>query len=75
MGDRVRVAGDVRSEIDDYTLVDVTLRRSNFLKHLDIALSAHNLFDENAREPSDGQIPDDYPLAGRSIWLELSWRI
>ena len=75
VGDRARAAGDLRDEIDDYTLVDVTLRKSNLLKHLDIALSAHNLFDEDAREPSDGQIPDDYPLAGRSIWLELSWRI
>lgn len=75
VGDRARAAGDLRDEIDDYTLVDVTLRKSNLLKHLDIAFSAHNLFDEDARGPSDGQIPDDYPLAGRSIWLELSWRM
>lgn len=75
VGDRARAAADPRTEIDDYTLVDVTLRRSNLFKNLEAALSVRNLFDENACEPSDGQMPDDYPLAGRSLWFELSWRI
>lgn len=77
VGDRARGAGDVRPEIDDYTLVDVTLRRSNLLKNLEVALSLRNLFDEDAREPSASleTIPEDYPLAGRSFWVSLNWRM
>lgn len=77
VGDRARAAGDPRPEIDDYALVDVTLRRSNLLKNLEVALSLRNLFDEDAREPSASleTIPDDYPLAGRSLWVSLNWRI
>lgn len=74
IGDRKRVAGDTRSEIDDYTLVNLSVRRQNILPNLDLAFSALNLFDEDAREPSNGTIPDDYPLEGRSVWLELSYR-
>jgi len=77
VGDRARAADDVRPEIDDYTLVDVTLRRSNLLKNLEVALSLRNLFDEDAREPSASleTIPEDYPLAGRSLWVSLNWRM
>jgi iron complex outermembrane receptor protein len=75
VGDRVRAAGDRRPEIDDYTLVDLTLRRSHLFKNLEVAASLRNLFDEGAREPSSGIISDDYPLAGRSVWVELSFRM
>lgn len=75
VGDRVRAAGDRRPEIDDYTLVDLTLRRSHLFKTLEVAASLRNLFDEEAREPSSGIIPDDYSLAGRSVWVELSFRM
>ncbi|WP_432821635.1 TonB-dependent receptor plug domain-containing protein [Trichloromonas sp.] len=75
VGNRVRATSDPRPEIDDYTLVDLTLRRNNLYKNLDVALSAHNVFDEDAHEPSDGTIPDDYPLEGRSVWFEMIWRM
>jgi len=74
VGDRNRVTGDTRSEIDDYTLVNLSVRRHTLTPNLDLAFSVLNLFDENAREPSNGTIPDDYPLEGRSVWLELSYR-
>ncbi|MCP4598383.1 TonB-dependent receptor, partial [Neptuniibacter sp.] len=60
--------------IDDYTLVNLSLRREEIAPNLDITLSALNLFDEDAYEPSNGVIPDDYPLEGRSVWLQLSYR-
>jgi len=75
IGDRARAVGDTRNEVPDYTLVDLTLRKNNILTGLDFAVSAHNIFDEDAYEPSDGTIPGDYPLAGKSIWFELQWRI
>lgn len=73
--DRARFPGDSRDEIDDYVLVDLTLRWKNlFVRNLDVALAGRNLFDEDAREPSTERIPDDYPLEGRSFWGEVSFR-
>lgn len=74
VGDRQRAATDVRADISDYTLVNVTLRRKNITPNLDASLALRNLTDEDAREPSSGEIADDYPLESRSIWLELRYR-
>jgi iron complex outermembrane receptor protein len=74
VGDRKRAANDTRSDIDDYTLVNLSLRRQNIAPQLDLTLSALNIFNDDAKEPSNGTIPDDYPLEGRSVWLELSYR-
>ena len=71
---RKRAAGDDRSPIDDYTLVDVTLHRREIFKGVDLTLSVRNLFAEDAREPSNGIIPDDYPLEGRNLWAEIRYR-
>lgn len=79
IGDRKRAQGDPRDEIDDYNLVNLTLRKKNIVQHLDVAVSIRNLFDEDAREPSpydstapEGAfIPYDYPMEGRAIWGEV----
>lgn len=73
VADRQRAVADLRPEISDYTLVDVTLRRKNILPKLDVSLALRNLADEDAREPGSGEIADDYPLESRSIWLELRY--
>lgn len=70
IGDRVRAESDTREEIDDYALVNMTLRRKNIFKHWDIALAVRNLFDEDAREPA-ANIPDDYPMEGLSFYGEV----
>jgi outer membrane receptor protein involved in Fe transport len=84
--DRDRVAGDNRPDIGDYSLVDLTVRRKNLKDHWEIAFAVRNLFDSDAREPSQamparepGQampalIPDDLPLAGRSFFGEIRFR-
>lgn len=71
--DRERAATDLRSKIDDYTVVDLTLRAKEFSPGFEFALSARNLFDETVREPSEapGAIPNDLPLAGRGLFIEL----
>jgi len=75
IGDRKRAATDSRNAIDDYTLVNLTLRvDSVFNTPFQLAISGRNIFDEDAYEPSSGTIADDYPLEGRSIWVELSYR-
>jgi len=73
---RDRSAGDRRPAVGDYTWVDLTLRRSNILDHLELAFSVRNLFGVDAREPSlagvpAAAIPHDLPLAGRSFFGEI----
>ncbi|MGH8580235.1 MAG: TonB-dependent receptor plug domain-containing protein [Gammaproteobacteria bacterium] len=77
--DRDRVAGDNRPEIDDYSAVDVTLRRIGIDNHWDVVFAVRNLFDSDVREPSlagipAASIPDDLPQAGRSFYGEVRFR-
>ena len=75
VGQRQRVFGDTRSALNSYTLVDITLRRTQFKNNMEFAASIRNLFDANAREPSLSStfIPNDFPLAGRNFYLELRY--
>ncbi len=80
IADRERADDDIRKAIDNYTLVNMILRRTN-LRFSDakgtweVSASIKNLFDENAYEPSDGSIPDDYPLNERSIYAEIRYHL
>jgi outer membrane receptor for ferrienterochelin and colicins len=74
VANRPRAAGDPRPDIDDYSLVNLTLRRSHISEHWEAAVGIRNLFNTDARAPSNGIIPDDYPLAGRSIYGEVRFR-
>ncbi|PCJ92989.1 MAG: TonB-dependent receptor [Porticoccaceae bacterium] len=80
--DRNRAAGvdDFRSDVDDYALVDLTIRRKSLWDHVDVALIVRNLFDEDAREPSLAggmgspvPIEDDLPLAGQQVLGEIRY--
>jgi outer membrane receptor for ferrienterochelin and colicins len=80
VGDRVRAAGDTRDKIDDYTLVNFTLKRQNVYKNLDISFGLRNAFDKDAREPSSPSgsfvpVAGDFPLAGRSLWTEVRYQL
>lgn len=73
---RERAPGDNRRSIDDYATVDLALRRSDIGGHWEAAFLVKNLFDVDAREPSlagvpAASIPNDLPLAGRSLFGEL----
>lgn len=69
VADRARAGSDSRPAIDDYTIVDLFLRHQPSSLWA-FGLSLKNAFDEDAHEPSDGTIPGDYPLEGRSVYLE-----
>ncbi|MEW6218012.1 MAG: TonB-dependent receptor [Thermodesulfobacteriota bacterium] len=78
--DRDRVAGDNRDEVPDYALVDAVLRWQPRHRPWQAAVAARNLFDTDAREPSPwgrqgAALPGDVPLAGRSLMLELQYRL
>ena len=74
IGERQRAVGDTRPEIDNYSLVNLTLRRKKIVKDIDLALGIRNVFNEDAREPSDSPIANDYPLNSRAIWAEVRGR-
>lgn len=76
VGKQLRVKGDPRSAVEDYTTVDIVLNARRILQGVDLTFSVRNLFDEKVYEPSPGPIPSmagDFPMAGRSVYGELSY--
>jgi outer membrane receptor protein involved in Fe transport len=77
---RQRALGDERSPVSDYATVDLTLRSPRASRGSGLALSVHNLFNADVREPSlyaaGGSPavawPKDLPLPGRTIWVQWS---
>jgi iron complex outermembrane receptor protein len=57
-----------------YTWVNMTLRKTNLFDNWEIAASIKNVFDVKAFEPSDGRIPDNYPLDERAYYIEVRYR-
>ena len=72
--DRARSATDTRAEIADYTWVNLNLRYAARKTGWSVTGSIRNLTDTDAREPSNGRIPDDYPLEGQSMYLETRYQ-
>lgn len=83
VADRARAPGDTRPKVPDYTTVDLTLRTHSRQNSWEVAASVRNLFNADALEPSlysPGHptpvlIPGDLPLAGRSFYLQLTYRL
>jgi outer membrane receptor for ferrienterochelin and colicins len=75
VADRARAPGDTRTNISDYTLVDMTLRCDVRSVPMEWAASVRNAFNADAREPAPAVIPNDFPLSGRSVYLELSYHL
>ncbi|SEA11700.1 iron complex outermembrane recepter protein [Desulfuromusa kysingii] len=74
IAERKRSQDDSRKQLDDYSLVNLNLSRKNIYNHWDFSLAIKNLFDENATEPSNITIYDDYSLEERSIWAQIRYR-
>jgi outer membrane cobalamin receptor len=80
VGNRKRETADTRDDIDDYTLVSLTIRRNNIGKNFEAAIVIENIFDEDAREPTKepftaGGISDDFPLNERRIYVQLQYHL
>jgi iron complex outermembrane receptor protein len=82
VGPQDREPGDTRDTLKEYTTVDVIFRHQTLSDQLSFTASVRNIFDADAREPSSGPgptsltaaIPNDLPQAGRSGFLEMSYR-
>jgi iron complex outermembrane receptor protein len=69
--DRKRPPGDTRSDIDDYDMLDLTLRHKSYNGRWEFALSGRNVLNKRAFEPASTSIPGDLPLARRAYFGEL----
>jgi outer membrane receptor for ferrienterochelin and colicin len=76
--DRERVDGDTRKPVDDYRWANLTLHRDFPDQGVSIIFAARNLFDSDAREPSQGSssganLRDDLPLQERHYYAEVRY--
>ncbi len=79
VGEQKRAPSDAREPVDDYTTVDVTARTYGLWHGFDLAVSVRNAFNADARAPSPysdprPNIPGDYPLPGRSAYVEAQYQ-
>jgi iron complex outermembrane receptor protein len=76
VADRKRAAGDTRPPVPDYQTVDLTLRTARGKNQWDFTASIGNLFNADVREPSlaPGAIPNDLPMAPRSLYLQATYQ-
>jgi outer membrane receptor for ferrienterochelin and colicins len=82
---RMRQPGDTRSNVPDYTLVDLILRRESIDGNWNIRAMVANLFDRNAMEPTfqsvGATVPgnpvtlSDLPLPGRAFYLQFQHKL
>lgn len=76
VGERQRAPGDSRAALAGYRTVDATLRTNSGTKGWEFSGTVRNLFDADAREPSPAAtLPGDFPLPGRSLWLQASYAL
>ncbi|MCF6260959.1 MAG: TonB-dependent receptor [Gammaproteobacteria bacterium] len=75
---RARAYNDTRAEIDDYTTVNLAIRKTDITDHWDITVRISNLFDTRIYEPSPSEVsplvPGDYPMPGRSYYATAKYR-
>jgi iron complex outermembrane receptor protein len=71
IGDRQRAENDNREDIKDNSIANMTIRRKNIAQHIDLAFSVRNIFNEDIREPTSSDIPNDIPMESRAIYAEL----
>lgn len=72
--DRKRSILDTRASVDDFTLVDLTIRWGTNDTSWEGAFIVKNIFDNDAKEPTPNiNLPNDLPLAGRNLAIEINY--
>ncbi len=78
VADRKRAAGDTRAKVGDYTTLDLTLRTTSTRQGWSLAMSLRNVLNADVREPNIAPglaIPNDLPMAPRSVYLQATYRM
>ncbi|MFT7372911.1 MAG: outer membrane cobalamin receptor [Oleiphilaceae bacterium] len=71
-----RAEGDSRANVDDFFTLDLALTIKNHIENLEMKTSIYNFFDENYVDAStSGVMVSDYPKPGRSLMVELSYKL
>jgi outer membrane receptor protein involved in Fe transport len=76
--DRMRAVGDNRPKVPDYTTVDLALHTSRGKSQWEYSASVQNIFNATVLEPSlapGTAIPYDLPMAPRSLWLQMAYKL
>lgn len=73
IGNRERAHTDSRENIANYVYASTKLEYKDIIPGLDASLIVTNFFNDDIREPSNGNISEDYPLAGRAALFELNY--
>ncbi|MES2262235.1 MAG: TonB-dependent receptor [Pseudomonadota bacterium] len=75
--DRHRPAGDTRPKVPDYTTFDLALSSGRSIDNWDFSIAIRNMFNADVREPSlaPGVIPNDLPMAPRSIYVRAVYKL
>ncbi|MBW0147870.1 TonB-dependent receptor plug domain-containing protein [Marinobacter arenosus] len=79
VGEQKRAPSDPREPVDDYTTVDFVARTNGLWRGFDIAVSVRNAFNADVRDPSPysdprPEIPGDFPMPGRSAFVEAQYQ-
>ena len=74
IGARDRATSDSRSKLPSYATTNtrVSFQPSH---NIETSVLLTNVFDKQAREPSNGSLPNDYPLAGRSLIFAIDFQL
>jgi len=89
IAERKRAWGDRRPPLADYTTMDLTLHSERTKQGWDFSVSVFNLFDADVREPTKVISPPasatnaaptpgityDYPMPGRTFWLQARYSL
>lgn len=84
-GPRPRDKGDSRTEMPDYTTVDLAVTLKNFYNTLEIQATVRNLFDKRYRDPDTSgglanmagtgpKVPGDFPREGISGFVTAAYK-
>lgn len=78
VGERKRAAGDARAPLADYTTLDLSLDNSDKARRWGVRVGIRNALDAQVREPSlapGTSLPGDLPMAPRSAYVQLNYRM
>lgn len=79
VADRRRTQGDTRAQVPDYATFDLAVHKTQEKDKLDFSASVRNLFNATVLEPTVwlatySPIPNDLPVAPRTIWLQATYK-